>query len=325
MLPDSSTMNKFEDIRREFARELSAADSEFAAALNGYGVFANGILDAVPVLGGKKIRPILLFLTARLCGSISDESISLAALVELIHCASLMHDDVVDNADMRRGHKSLNAVWGNRAAILSGDLLIASAVSKSISDFGNGVSKLVLDTIAQMSEAELNQIEREKTLDCDEAKYLDVISKKTASLMSLCCTLGAVSANAPEKTTKLAGLFGHHFGMAYQLRDDLLDFETDTETGKPVCTDLPSHNLTLPAIHHLHSLPPHERENAINRINKGDRTDLIIADIRNSDGMDYTRKAIEQYSKKALGLLDSLDGDTSTLRTLVETMACRKS
>lgn len=317
-------MDRFEDIKKEFARELSAMDGEIAAALGGYGVFANGVLEAVPAFGGKKIRPVLLFLWARLCGGVSDKSVSLAALVELIHCASLLHDDVVDNSDTRRGHRSLNAVWGNRAAILSGDMLIASALSKSVSDFGSEVSKLVLDTIALMSEAELNQIERETRLDHDEANYLDVTSKKTASLMSLCCTLGALSANAPQGVAELADAFGQYFGMAYQLCDDLLDLETRSDSGKPACADLPSRNITLPAIHYLLSLPAHERESVLDHINKGERIGLIAADIRNSNGMDYTRQAIERYSNKALSILDSVNGDTSALRTVVEVMASRK-
>jgi len=219
---------------------------------------------------GKKIRPILVLLSADLCGEINAKSYRGAALVEILHTATLVHDDVVDEADMRRGIASINAVWKNKIAVLMGDYLLAKGLLLSLEHDDFQFLKITSMAVKRMSEGEIHQIRKSRKLDMDEQTYLKIISDKTASLLSTCCEIGAASTtHDPEKRTLLKE-YGDQVGLAFQIRDDLLDYVGRRSiTGKPTGLDLSEKKLTLPLIHALTNAPKKEGKQIIDAIRDG--------------------------------------------------------
>lgn len=317
-------MTSLDEIKSVVAPELEAMNAECDRFLSAYGGLAHEVLDYSSEVRGKQIRAILLLLTSRLFGPATQESIRLAAFVETMHAASLFHDDVVDGSSMRRGQKSVNAVWDNRTAILTGDLLIASLFAKSTAEYGPESAILFADTIQKMSESELKQIERERVVDYDEDSYFEIINGKTATLMSTCCSLAARQAKAPQEVVDTLTEFGRLFGVAFQLRDDMLDFEKNGSIGKPVGADLSAGNITLPAIYYLNRLDEYDRNAVLKQIKDGKNLSSIVVDIRCSKAMEDARRTMRDYSSKALKVLDSLSQyDTTLLRQLLEVVVER--
>ena len=256
---------------------------------------------------GKQIRPMFVFFSASLCGGITEATHRGAALVELLHTATLVHDDVVDNSYQRRGFFSVNALWKNKIAVLVGDFLLSKGLLLSINNGDFGLLKLVSNAVKQMSEGELLQIEKARRLDIDEKVYYEVIRQKTASLIASCCACGAASAGANEETVEKMRLFGEKVGIAFQIKDDLLDFGTD-DIGKPLGIDIKEKKITLPLIYALNQSGSAEKKRVINLVKnhneESEKVSEIINFVRKSVGMDYARSQMEMYQNEAFAILN---------------------
>ena len=256
---------------------------------------------------GKQIRPMFVFFSASLCGGITEATHRGAALVELLHTATLVHDDVVDNSYQRRGFFSVNALWKNKIAVLVGDFLLSKGLLLSINNGDFGLLKLVSNAVKQMSEGELLQIEKARRLDIDEKVYYEVIRQKTASLIASCCACGAASAGANEETVEKMRLFGEKVGIAFQIKDDLFDFGTD-DIGKPLGIDIKEKKITLPLIYALNQSGSAEKKRVINLVKnhneESEKVSEIINFVRKSGGMDYARSQMEMYQNEAFAILN---------------------
>jgi octaprenyl-diphosphate synthase len=258
---------------------------------------------------GKQLRPMLVFLSAQLNGTINESTYRAAALVELMHTATLVHDDVVDDSDRRRGFFSLNALWKNKIAVLVGDYLLSKVLLLSVDYEEFELLKIISTSVRKMSEGELLQIEKARRLDIDEAIYFDIIEKKTASLISSCCGVGAASVNASAKATKNMRDFGTALGIAFQIKDDLFDYEKTNRAGKPTGIDIKEQKMTLPLIYALKKANATERRFMINVVKRHHRNrkkvEKVMAMVRNSGGIEYATEKMKEYHSKAVALIQT--------------------
>ena len=252
---------------------------------------------------GKRVRPLLVFLTADLCGGVTEKTFRGATLVEILHTATLVHDDVVDDADTRRGIASINAVWKNKIAVLMGDYLLARGLLLSLDHDDFTFLKITSTSVRRMSEGEIHQIQRSRKLDLDEEQYLRIIGDKTASLLSTCCEIGAASATSDPERVRLMREFGENLGLAFQIRDDVLDFTGRSSiTGKPVGLDLSERKLTLPLIHAARSAPKRERDHILGMIKDGGKkmkVGVVVEFVRLHGGLDYAEARARHYAAEA--------------------------
>ncbi|MGF1924088.1 MAG: polyprenyl synthetase family protein, partial [Bacteroidia bacterium] len=255
---------------------------------------------------GKQMRPMFVFFAAKLCGGILESTHRGAALVELLHTATLVHDDVVDNAYERRGFFSINALWKNKIAVLVGDFLLARGLLLSVNNNEFALLKIVSEAVQQMSEGELLQIEKVRRMDISESLYFDVIRQKTASLIASCCACGAASAGADEETIEKMRLFGEKVGIAFQIKDDTFDFGTD-DVGKPLGIDIKEKKVTLPLIYALNSVEKSERKRIINLVkNHQDdpkKIQEIIDFVNSREGVHYANQKMLEYQQQAFEIL----------------------
>lgn len=256
---------------------------------------------------GKQMRPMFVFLTAGLCGEVSESTHRGAALIELLHTATLVHDDVVDDSNLRRGFFSINALWKNKIAVLVGDYLLSRGLLVALEKDEFNLLRIVSNAVREMSEGELLQIEKARKLDIQEDIYFDIIRKKTASLIASCCACGASSVGAPEETVKQMWQFGENVGIAFQIKDDLFDFEKTSVTGKPNGTDIRDQKMTLPLIHLLNQSGFLEKREIINTVknhhNDQERVQKLMGKIHAAGGIDYAREKMIGYRQKALDIL----------------------
>jgi octaprenyl-diphosphate synthase len=257
---------------------------------------------------GKQMRPMFVFLTSLLNGGISESSYNAAALIELLHTASLVHDDVVDESDMRRGMFSVNALWKNKAAVLVGDYLLSRGLLLSLETGEFEMLRIVSAAVKEMSEGELLQIEKARFGNITEETYLRIVEKKTASLIAACCACGAKASGAGEEKVAAMHRFGKLAGIAFQIKDDLFDFQGTTETGKPVGLDLHDRKLSLPLIYLIKNATPAERRyllSTVKRHNDDPEHVIRLLDlVRNSKGLDYARERMLQYRDEAIAILN---------------------
>lgn len=249
---------------------------------------------------GKRVRPILVLLSAKLCGEINQSTFRGATLVEILHTATLVHDDVVDDAETRRGLASINAVWKNKVAVLMGDYLLARGLLLSLEHNDHYFLNSTSVAVKRMSEGELLQIQKSRQLDIDEETYLKIISDKTASLLSTCTDIGCASVTENEQTRALLREYGENVGMAFQIRDDLLDYlGRKSIIGKPTGIDLKEKKLTLPLIHALKNAERREARQALKIVKNGARqkeVEWIAEFVRQNGGIDYAGRKAEYYA-----------------------------
>ncbi|HLT86580.1 MAG TPA: polyprenyl synthetase family protein [Sphingobacterium sp.] len=306
-------MLKLKDIQTPIAQELKEFESRFKESMHSAVPLLNRITQYILKQKGKQMRPMFVFLSAGLCGNINDSSYRAASLVELLHTASLIHDDVVDNANERRGFFSVNALWKNKIAVLLGDFLLSKGMSLAVKHNELNLLKVMSDAVEEMSEGELLQIEKARKLDIEEDVYFEVIRKKTASLIAACCACGASSAKASQETVDHLHLFGEKVGIAFQIKDDLFDFGLD-DVGKPVGNDIKEKKMTLPLIYALKNTNRAEKRRIINLVknhseNK-DKVNEVITFVRSSGGMDYAREKMLQYQQEAFDILTAFPDNT---------------
>ena len=251
---------------------------------------------------GKQIRPILVLLSAGLHGRIENKAHVGAALVELLHTATLLHDDVVDNSDQRRGWLSINAVWRNKIAVLLGDFLLSCGLRLALRHRAYDLLDMVCEVVEKLSEGEILQAQKARTRRINEAIYYEIIEKKTASLWAACCKMGALSTEATVEQQDNMYALGTALGLAFQMRDDLLDYEISHQTGKPLGIDLKEKKLTLPILRALTQGDSRLRS----RLKQGIRRnnyDQVVACLRQTDALTYTQKAMQQQVDRACELL----------------------
>lgn len=290
--------------------ELELFSEHFRRATKSKVPFVDIVARYIVRQKGKKIRPALVLLTAKACGEINDSTYRGASLVEILHTATLIHDDVVDDADTRRGFASINAVWKNKIAVLMGDYMLAKGLLLSLDNNDFRFLKITSDAVRRMSEAEILQIAKSKDLDLDEQTYLKIISDKTASLLSTCTQIGAASVTSDESVIRAMRDFGENLGMVFQIRDDLLDYVgRKSITGKPTGLDMKEKKLTLPLIHSFTQAPRSESRLILKIIKDGaKKKDLqeVVEFALTFGGIDYTTKKAREYSSRALQALEPL-------------------
>lgn len=296
----------FEQINHLLKDDLSALHTRMKAELKSDIPLLNLITDYLLKTKGKQMRPILVFLSARIMAPSNDNTIIAATMIELLHTATLVHDDVVDEAEMRRGFLSINAKWKNKAAILLGDYMLSRGLLLSLDHNQYALLQIVSNAVKEMSEGELLQIEKAIKLNITEDVYYDVISKKTASLIKTACLAGAHSVSMNEEKNKLLAEIGFNIGMAFQIKDDLLDLGKD-DIGKPLAIDIKDQKMTLPLIHILQKSTWWARTKLIFAMRfkrKNPKTiQKIITKIEDSGGLVYAENRMRQYTDKAKELL----------------------
>jgi octaprenyl-diphosphate synthase len=251
---------------------------------------------------GKQIRPLLVLFSARLCGEITPSTYRGAALIELMHTATLIHDDVVDDSEERRGFFSINALWKNKVAVLVGDFLLSRGLLMALEHNDFELLRIVSQAVKMMSEGELLQTEKSRKLNIDEAVYLEIIRQKTASLFTACCHVGASSTTQDPEKIEHMRLFGECVGIAFQIKDDLLDYGDD-DIGKPRAIDIQERKMTLPLIHVLNKSSWGERRRLINIVKNHNRDPKyvrsLIETVKSQGGISYSRQVMDDYLAEA--------------------------
>lgn len=296
-------------IKQPIATELEVFEQRFREAMRSNVPLLDKITWYIVQRKGKQVRPMLVLLSARLFGPIREASYTAASLVELLHTATLVHDDVVDDAYERRGFFSINALWKNKIAVLVGDFLLSQGLLLSVRDQQFRLLEIVSRAVKEMAEGELLQMEKARRLDIREEIYYEIIRQKTASLIAAACCAGAASTATNEADIERIRMFGEKTGMAFQIRDDLFDFGVD-DVGKPLGIDIKEKKMTLPLIYALSETNRSTRRWVINIVkNESDKTEKVnevIQFVRESGGLEYAKEAMYRYRQEAFDLLDGV-------------------
>lgn len=299
-------MQRIEEIMQPVKEEMSSFETYFKSALESNVPLLDKVTQYIVKRKGKQMRPLFVFLSCRLFGESNDTTFHAASLVELLHTATLVHDDVVDDANERRGFFSVNALWKNKIAVLVGDFMLSKILLLSIEKGNIDLLEVVARSVKEMSEGELLQMEKARSLDITEEVYIEVIKKKTASLISTCCEAGAISIGATEQRENMR-IFGEKVGLAFQIKDDIFDYGTPDKIGKPTGIDIREQKMTLPLIYTLENCPPKiqaELKNIVKNHNENSAkvkraTDLVIE----FGGIAYAYKRMNEYAQEALKIL----------------------
>lgn len=293
-------------IQAPIKEEMKIFEKKFQSSMKTKVALLDRIMGFIVSRKGKQMRPMFVLLMAQMNGGIREETYRGAALIELLHTATLVHDDVVDDSNYRRGFFSINALWKNKIAVLVGDYLLSRGLLLAIDNGDFKLLKIVSDAVKEMSEGELLQIEKARKLNISEEVYFEIIKQKTATLIASCCAVGIASTDASEESIIKAKNFGEKVGMAFQIKDDLFDYGSD-DIGKPRGIDIKEKKLTLPLIYTLQKVNYSERRKIINTV-KNHSTDSkrvqdVIRIVKESGGLDYATKIMHQYKDEALSLL----------------------
>lgn len=305
----SSTGTSLKQITEAVKSELSEFDSIFSRSLKSNVAYVELITRYVLKQKGKRVRPILVLLSAKACSGITDRTYIAATLVELLHTATLIHDDVVDEAKTRRGIASINAVWKNKAAVLIGDYLLSKGLLVSLENGEYDFLQVTSEAVRRMSEGELLQIQKARNFDATEETYFRIISDKTASLIKTCCKLGALSSSTSKEQTEAMAVYGENTGIAFQIRDDILDYTGRKKLlGKSTGNDLKEKKFTLPLIVALRNAPK-SRASEIMKLIKSDSASKfrkVYEFVADFGGIDYSIRKAEEHSRMAVNALSAL-------------------
>ena len=309
------TNKSLSEINQTIENELKEFNKLFSQALKSKVALLELVTRYLHKQKGKKIRPLLVLLSSNICGGIKERSYRGAALVEMLHTATLVHDDVVDSAETRRSFPSINAVWKNKIAVLMGDYLLSRGLMLAVDGNDFDFLRVITNTVKRMSEGELLQINKTRKLNIDEETYFRIISDKTASLLSTCCEIGArASTEAMEKISAMRD-FGENLGIAFQIRDDILDYiGTKKIFGKPLGGDIKEKKITLPLIYALKQSPKEENSKIIKLIKNGaNKSDIdeVISFVKKYDGINYADTVAAEYTNRALNNLKIFDESES--------------
>ncbi len=311
-------------IKKPIEKELDQFDLVFKAAMRSSVPLLDKVTQYIVKTKGKQMRPMFVLLAAKISGEINDSSLRAATLIELLHSATLVHDDVVDDSNERRGFFSINALWKNKIAVLVGDYLLSRGMLLALNNNDFELLRIVSNAVQEMSEGELLQIEKARRLDIEESIYFDIIRKKTASLIASCCAVGAASTGASLDMIDRMRNFGTNVGIAFQIKDDIFDYQNTRKTGKPTGIDIKERKMTLPLIYTLNNCTSSEKRYLINIVKNHaanpQKVALVIEKVNQSGGIEYAENRMEEYIAKANDLLADLPESESltALKQLVE-------
>ncbi|WDF54960.1 polyprenyl synthetase family protein [Mucilaginibacter sp. KACC 22063] len=309
-------MLSINEIKKPIAADIDVFEEKFRSSMQSSVPLLDRITHYIVKRKGKQIRPMFVFFAAKLCGGINESTHRGAALVELLHTATLVHDDVVDNSYQRRGFFSINALWKNKIAVLVGDYLLSKGLLLSLDNNDFQLLKIVSEAVKQMSEGELLQIEKVRRMDISEDIYYEVIRQKTASLIASCCACGAASAGADAETIEKMRLFGEKVGIAFQIKDDMFDFGTD-DVGKPLGIDIKEKKMTLPLIYSLNTATNAEKRRVIslvkNHNNDPKKIEEIIRFVKTTGGLQYSETQMRRLQDEAFTILNTLPDNDARL------------
>lgn len=297
-----------ERIKEPINYEMELFEKKFRLSMSSKVALLNRITHYIVNRKGKQMRPMFVFLSAKMIsgGTVSERTYRGASVIELIHTATLVHDDVVDDSNHRRGFFSINALWKNKIAVLVGDFLLSKGLLVCIDNNDFDLLKIISVAVREMSEGELLQIEKARRLDITEAVYYDIIRQKTASLIAACCSLGAASVKPHSEDVETMRKFGELIGMAFQIKDDLFDYGNE-KIGKPTGIDIKEKKMTLPLIYALNQCSTKERNWVINSIKNHNkdpkRVRAVIDFVKKQGGLDYAITKMKDYQQQALELV----------------------
>ena len=295
------------EIQAPIINEMKEFEVKFKTSMKTTVPLLDKITQYIVKRKGKQMRPMFVFLSAKICGEINDSSYRAASLIELLHTATLVHDDVVDDSNERRGFFSVNALWKNKIAVLVGDFLLSRGLLLATANKEFKLLELVSDAVREMSEGELLQIEKARKLDINESVYYDIIQKKTASLVAACCACGAASVTKDDNVIEKMRAFGEAVGTAFQIKDDLFDYDIDTNIGKPTGIDIKEKKMTLPLIYALNNASYFEKKRIINIVKNNNNNPKKVAEVIDfvikSNGIQYAQEKMTEYKNKALSIL----------------------
>lgn len=300
-------MSLLKELKKPISNELKEFQKVFRKSVKSSVPLLDIIMKYILKAKGKQIRPLIVLYSAALFDGITESTYRAATLIELLHTATLVHDDVVDDSDRRRGRFSINALWKNKIAVLVGDYLLSRGLLTALQAKDYNTLEIVSEAVKEMSEGELLQIEKARKLDIDESVYYDVIRKKTASLLASCFAAGASSSCNNQDDIKKMWLIGEYAGMAFQIKDDILDFEKSSITGKPTGIDIKEKKMTLPLIYLLNHSTVLKKRKIINIIKRNntnkEKVGWIMSEVVSSGGIKYASEKMVEFKNSSLKLL----------------------
>lgn len=302
--------NTVDLIKAPIAEEMKLFENKFFESMKSNVSLLDRITHYIVRRKGKQMRPMFVFLSAKMLGEMQEKTYRAASFIELIHTATLVHDDVVDDSQLRRGFFSLNAIWKNKVAVLVGDYLLSKTLIISTKNKDFDLLEVVSVAIQELSEGELLQLEKARKLDITEEVYYEIIRMKTATLIAACCKAGALSVSVDEETANKMHRFGELVGIAFQIKDDLFDYTTSNAIGKPVGIDIKEQKMTLPLIYTLNNVSDKDRKWLINSVkrynNDKKRVREVIDFVKANGGIQYTRNMMQKYANDALDILKEM-------------------
>ncbi len=314
-------MLNIREIKKPISNEMNVFEDKFKSSLKTRVPLLDKIMHYIIKRKGKQMRPMFVFLCAKIFNNTQESAYTAASLIELLHTATLVHDDVIDEANFRRGMFSINALWKNKVSVLVGDFLLSRGLLLAVEKEEFGLLKIVSKAVKEMSEGELLQIEKTRRLNITEDIYFDIIRKKTAALISACCESGAASSGTSEENINLMKEFGEKVGIAFQIKDDLFDYTQSPLIGKPTGLDIREKKMTLPLIYTLNNISKQEKRFIINTIKNDSKNskkiERIISLVKETKGLEFAEKKMNDYYNEALGFLDKIK-DSEAKKSLLE-------
>lgn len=324
-------MKVVEQIKEPIYEEMELFEEKFTASMSSKVALLNRITHFIVNRKGKQMRPMFVFLTAKMLnqGKVNERTYRGAAVIELIHTASLVHDDVVDDSNLRRGFFSVNALWKNKIAVLVGDFMLSKGMLLCIENDDFDLLKIISVAVREISEGELLQIEKARKLDITEEVYYNIIRQKTATLLAACCAMGARTVQDDDQVVEKMRLFGEYIGMAFQIKDDLFDYG-ETAIGKPTGIDIKEQKMTLPLIYTLNNVSTPEKNWIIQSVKRHNRDKKrvreVIEKVKAAGGLTYAEEKMEEFRQKALAILLEFPQDAyrDALEQMVNYVISRK-
>ncbi|HPA37063.1 MAG TPA: polyprenyl synthetase family protein [Chitinophagales bacterium] len=312
--------NKVDDLKAPIEKELELFEQKFRDVMRSHVALLDKVNYYIYQRKGKQVRPMFIFLAAKMCGEVTEATYTGASLVELLHTATLVHDDVVDDSYERRGFFSINALWKNKIAVLVGDYFLSKGLLLALEAHQYQLLHIVSAAVKRMSEGELLQMEKARRLDIDEAVYFEIIRNKTASLIAAACEVGAASTTTDTDLIEKMRQVGEYIGIAFQIKDDLFDYG-EADVGKPRGIDIKERKMTLPLIYTLNNCSSSEKKWIINTVKNHnedkERVDELIRFIHQKGGIEYTRQQMYVYKQKAFDIIDTIP-DSAAKAGMVE-------
>ena len=309
---------------------MNLFEDKFKASLKSKVSLLDRIMYYIIKRKGKQMRPMFVFLSAKLFKNITEKTYQAASMIELLHTATLVHDDIIDEANFRRGFFSINAIWKNKIAVLVGDFLLSRGLLLAVKNKAFDLLEIMSVTVQDMSEGELLQIEKARKMDITEEVYFNIIRQKTATLIAACCASGASSAGQNKNIVEKMRLFGEKAGIAFQIKDDLFDYTQNPLLGKPTAVDIKEQKMTLPLIYTLNSVSTKLKNRIINIVKNHNTDDQKVAEIidlvKKNKGLEYAKIKMKAYHQEALDILNEFENNEAkkSLKLLLDYVIYRK-